>query len=217
MRTGVSIYRKQYIVKARVAFLVWMMTVMVGVHVFAQSNNKVNNTKSNFKTLVIASHPTPEKSVINKALQKAVQNVEGVTYRNLEAIYGNDFDSIDIEAERKAYEGIDRVVFMYPIQWFNLTPMLKTYFNKVWFQWDPQNLKGKEMLVVVTAGANEKAYSHEGKIGLAIGEILSPMRACANYVGMDYVEPLAFLGVTGSTEDMILSYQKQLVERLKQK
>lgn len=214
MKTGINVFRERNIVKAGVAFLIWMMTMMCGVNAFSQSNNAIDNTKSGFKTLVIASHPYPEKSVINKALQKAVQNIEGVTYRNLETLYGNDIDSIDIIAERKAYEGVDRVVFMYPIHWFNLTPMLKTYFNKVWFQWAPKNLKGKEMLVVVTAGADDKAYSHEGKIGLTIGEILSPMRACANYVGMDYIEPLAFLGVK---EDRILGYQKQLVERLKSK
>ena len=92
--------------------------------------------------------------------------------------------------------------------------MFKAYFNEVWFQWAPQALKGKKMLVVVTAGASEKAYSHNGNIGLTIAEILAPMKACANYVGMTYLEPLTFLGVTGANESKIQSYQNQLTERL---
>ena len=95
--------------------------------------------------------------------------------------------------------------------------LLKAYFNEVWFQWAPQALKGKEMLIVVTAGAKEDAYSHGGKIGLTIGEVLAPMKACANYVGMTYLEPLTFLGVSGANEDRIRTYQSQLAERLRKK
>lgn len=166
------------------------------------------------KVLVIASHPFPEKSVINKALQESVKNMDNVIYRNLETLYGNDITAIDIEAERRAYEGVDTVVYMFPIHWFNLTPMLKAYQNAVWFQWGPQHLKDKKMLVVVTAGATEKDYSRDGKIGLTIEEILAPMHASANYLGMTYLKPLTFLGVTGADENQIKSYQKQLSERL---
>ena len=193
-------------IKAGIAACILLASLLFGTGVYAQS-----------KTLVIASHPYPEKSVINKALQQTVQDMDGVIYRNLETLYGNDITKIDVEAERKAYEGVDRVVYMYPIHWFNLTPMLKAYFNAVWFQWAPQSLKGKKMLVVVTAGAGESNYSHEGNIGLTIGEVLAPMKACANYVGMTYLEPLAFLGVTGADKAKISSYQNQLIERLKKK
>ena len=208
---------RRSLIKTGIAACIWASTLVWGTGVYGQSKTDEDNGNRKATTLVIASHPYPDRSVINKALQQTVQNMEGVVYRNLETLYGNDISGIDVEAERKAYEGIDRVVYMYPIHWFNLTPMLKAYFNEVWFQWAPQALKGKEMLIVVTAGAKEDAYSHEGKIGLTIGEVLAPMKASANYVGMTYLEPLTFLGVSGANEDRIRTYQSQLAERLRKK
>jgi glutathione-regulated potassium-efflux system ancillary protein KefF len=179
---------------------------------FVQAAETGSNAKTG-KTLVIASHPFPERSAINKALWEQVERMDGVIYRNLESLYGDDTSAIDIEAERKAHEGVDRVVYIYPIHWFNLTPMLKAYFNSVWFQWAPTALRGKEMLVVVTAGADEKDYSADGKIGLSMEEILAPMHASANYVGMSYLPPLIFLDVDKSR---VTTYQKQLADRLNQ-
>lgn len=216
MRNTVLNKRKQHsLTKSGMEIIILIFALFIGSGVFAQSKSDGDNRKP--KTLVIASHPYPERSVINKALQQSVQKMDGVVYRNLETLYGNDITAIDVEAERKAYEGVDTVIYMYPIHWFNLTPMLKAYFNEVWFQWAPQALKGKKMLVVVTAGAGEKNYSHEANIGLTIEEILAPMKACANYVGMTYLKPLAFLGVTGADENKIRTYQKQFAERLKRK
>lgn len=171
------------------------------------------------KTLVIASHPYPEKSVANKALQQAIQTLDGVIYRNLETLYGNDISAIDVPAERKAYDQVDRVVFIYPIHWFNLTPMLKAYLNEVWFEWGPTALEGKEMLVVVTAGAGKESYSRQGKYGLTIEDILAPMKASAIHVGMSYSEPIAFLGTMteGIDENKIRLYQQQLLKRLSKK
>ena len=203
------------LVKVKITFCIWFSTLIAGSGMYAQSKTKNNDVGTrNATTLVIASHPYPERSVVNKALQQTVANMEGIIYRNLETLYGNDISAINVEAERKAYEGVDRVVYMYPIHWFNLTPMLKAYFNEVWFQWAPNALKGKKMLVVVTAGAGDSAYSHKGKIGLTIGEVLAPMKACANYVGMTFLEHLTFLGVTGADESIIRSYQNQLTQRL---
>jgi glutathione-regulated potassium-efflux system ancillary protein KefF len=158
--------------------------------------------------------PYPERSIVNKALQNTAAKIPGVLFKNLEAIYGDNLRGINVEAERRAYEGIRRVVFMFPTHWFNLTPMLKAYLNEVWTVWAPGALNGKEMLVVTTTGADAAAYTHEGKIGLTIEEVLAPMRASANYTGMTYLKPLAFLGVTNASPEMIRSYQQALFERL---
>lgn len=171
----------------------------------------------NTKTLVIASHPYPDQSVVNRALQQTAQAIEGVQYRNLETLYGNDITTIDVVAERKAYDDMDRVVFMFPLHRFNLTPMLKAYLNEVWLHWGHYELRGKKMLVVITTGLEARQYSHEGHIGLTINEILAPMRACANYMNMIYLEPLAFLGVTGADFYTIRSYQLQFKQRLSNK
>ncbi|AUH01920.1 flavodoxin family protein [Prodigiosinella confusarubida] len=171
------------------------------------------------KTLVIVSHPYPEQSIATKALQQIAEKTVDATVRNLEALYGSDINGFDVAAEQKAAEAADRIVFLFPVHWFNLTPMLKAYLNRVWtYGWafGPNGiaLKDKEMQIVVTAGANEFTYSEEGIIRSTMAEVLSPMKASALYIGMKYNQPLAFYEAMGATGETISFLQKTFAERL---
>jgi glutathione-regulated potassium-efflux system ancillary protein KefF len=154
------------------------------------------------KTLVIASHPYPEQSSAIKALQQAAARLPGVEVRNLEALYGDDLNAFDAAAEQRACEAADRIVFLFPIHWFNLTPMLKAYMNQVWaYGWafgpGGTALKGKELLAAVTAGASELTYSAQGLVQSTIEEVLTPLKASALYVGLRYAKPIAFYEAIG--------------------
>lgn len=81
--------------------------------------------KTDIKTLVIVSHPYPERSILTKGLQEAAESLEGVTVRNLETLYGYDTRQINGDAERKMMREHSRVVFIFPTYWFNITPMMK--------------------------------------------------------------------------------------------
>lgn len=171
------------------------------------------------KTLLIVSHPYPEQSQTIKALQETAESLPGVTVRNLEALYGSDTEAFDIAAEQLAHEGADRVVYLFPIHWFNLTPMLKAYLNQVWtYGWafGPEGtaLKGKEMLVVASAGATPHTYSEAGLVRSSIEEVLTPMKASAYYVGMNYSSPLAFFGARGADHKRLAEFQSAFKERL---
>ena len=171
------------------------------------------------KTLVIVSHPYPDQSKVVMALQKIAESTPDVSVRNLEALYGNDTEAFDLAAEQKAHEGVDRVIYLFPIHWFNLTPMLKAYLNKVWsYGWafgpDGTALKGKEMQVVVTAGASEHTYSAEGMVQSSIGEVLTPMKASALYVGMTYAQPLAFYSAMGISQEVLGNFEASFAARL---
>lgn len=171
------------------------------------------------KTLVIVSHPYPQQSHIIKALAQTAEAAEGVTVRNLESLYGNDVTGFDVAAEQAACEGMDRIVFLYPTHWFNLTPMLKAYLNEVWtYGWafgpGGEALKGKQLLVVTSAGAGHHTYSHEGLVQSTMEEVLTPMKASALYVGMDYLPPLALLGVPQLDEQQLAAFQQRLAETL---
>lgn len=171
------------------------------------------------KTLVIVSHPYPEQSHVVKALQLTIEQLPNVVVRNLESLYGNDLKGFDIAAEQAASDAADRIVFLFPIHWFNLTPMLKAYLNEVWtYGWafGPEGtaLQGKEMLVVATAGAAEHTYSQSGLIRSTMDDVLTPLKASALYVGMEYSRPLAFFSAMGASEQAVASFQQALVERL---
>ncbi len=171
------------------------------------------------KTLVIVSHPYFARSTATRALQAAAEGLDDVEVRNLDVLYGTEVGAFDIAAEQKAADAADRIVFVFPIHWFNLPPMLKAYLNEVWtYGWafGPRGtaLKGKEMQVVVTAGATEHTYSDTGIIRSTIDEVLTPMKASALYVGMTWLKPLAFFGAMGVGEEALADYRARFTETL---
>lgn len=171
------------------------------------------------KTLVVVSHPYPDQSNVIKSLQQTAEKMPGITVRNLETLYGHDLGGFDLAAEQQAHAEADRIVYMFPIHWFNLTPMLKAYLNHVWsYGWafgpGGTALKDKEMLAVVSAGATEHTYSAEGLIQSSMDEVLTPMKASALYVGMQYLPPLAFYGAMGVGEGTLDAFGSSFVERL---
>lgn len=171
------------------------------------------------KTLVIVSHPYPQQSRVIKALQETAETIPGVTVRNLESLYGRDATQFDVAAEQAACEDKDRIVFLYPTHWFNLTPALKAWLNEVWtYGWafgpGANALAKKELLVVTSAGASEFTYSHDGLIRSSMDDVLTPIKASALYVGMAYLPPLAFYEVAGKNRDDVPDFQRQLAARL---
>lgn len=171
------------------------------------------------KTLVIVSHPYPERSKATKALEEIAAIIPNVTVRHLDKLYGHNINGFDITAEQKAQEEADRIVYLFPIHWFNLTPMLKAYLNEVWaYGWafgpEGSALKGKEMQIVTTTGASEFTYSADGLIESSMQEVLTPMKASAYYVGMKYNQHLAFHNALGASDEVIAEFQKAFVALL---
>ncbi|MBH5329504.1 NAD(P)H-dependent oxidoreductase [Eikenella sp. S3360] len=178
----------------------------------ASSSNTVKTGGwARVKTLLIVSHPYPDQSVMIKGLQQAAETVDNVTVRNLESIYGFDSRAIDGEAERRITREHDRIVFMFPTHWFNITPMMKAYLNDTWGSVGPGLWQGKEMLIITTAAGGGSTYGKNGRIGVPLADVFLPMKASALHAGMIYLPPLAFEGVTPSR---LGEYQRQVVEQL---
>ncbi len=176
--------------------------------------SNAHGQSGNAKTLIIASHPYPDRSIVNKALWEVAQKTEGGLFRNLEAIYGDNLRGFDRVAERRLYERMERLVLIFPTHWLNLTPMLKAYMNEIWGAGPPPELRAKELLVVTTTGGDASAYTREGRLGFTIQEVLTPLRASAKYAGMIFSEPLVFFGASGTAE-ALRGYQGALAARLR--
>ena len=172
-------------------------------------------------TLVIVSHPYPSQSTVIRTLAREAESIPDVTVRHLETLYGNDVTGFDIPTEQKAHEGTERIVYLFPLHWFNLTPMMKAYFNEVWsYGWcygpNGTALKGKEMLVVTSAGAAAEAYSHQSPLDCTMEDVLTPFKACAGYVGMTYLNPLVFYKAEEADEKTLGQFRKVFSERLQE-
>ncbi|KAA5927801.1 NAD(P)H-dependent oxidoreductase [Pantoea sp. Bo_2] len=188
------------------AFFLFIFNFLMPVS-YAQSREMTD-----IKTLVIVSHPYPERSVLTKGLQKAAESLDGVTVRNLETLYGYDTRRIDGDTERKMMREHTRVVFIFPTHWFNITPMIKAWLNETWGSVGPGLWQGKEMLLVSTAAGGSSTYGTDGRIGVALEDVFLPMKASALHAGMTWLPPLVF---ESARNDQLLLYQHQLIERLK--
>lgn len=171
----------------------------------------ISKDKSHIRTLVIVSHPYPERSVMINGLQQAAESVDGVTVRNLETLYGFDTRKINGDEERRITRQNDRIVFIFPTHWFNITPMMKAYMNDTWGSVGPDLWKGKEMLIVTTAAGDDSTYGKNGRTGTELADVFTPMKASALHAGMTWLPPLVFQGVRTS---QLPEYQRQLIERL---
>lgn len=172
------------------------------------------------KTLVITSHTYLHQSRIIKHIENAIKHLENVEVRNLEKIYGHNSAAFDIAKEKEVYKGVDRVVFLFPIHWFNITPMIKSYLNEVWtYGWafgpDGHALKNKEMLIISSAGASQYTYSKQGIIESNIEEIFTPMKASALYVGMKYTSSIVLYDAMNKTDDELSLFTDQVIQILK--
>lgn len=193
--------------------LVFLISQCLGLFL---TNNALAADKphqTDIKTLVIVSHPYPERSVMTKGLQQAAESVDGVTVRNLETIYGFDTQAIDGQREREITREYERIVFMFPTHWFNITPMMKAYMNDVWGSVGPGLWQGKEMLLVTTAAGGSSTYGESGRIGVSLEDVFLPMKASALHAGMIYLTPLAFQSVSSSR---LSEYQQRLIVRLQE-
>lgn len=171
------------------------------------------------KTLVIVSHPFYQQSRVTKALVQAASEVDNVEIRNIDELYGTDFSKIDIIAEQKAHEAADRIVYLFPIHWFNLTPMLKAYMNAVWaYDWSfgPEGyaLANKELQVIAPAGATEKTYTLDGLVQHTPEDVFSPLGASAYYCSMSYNHPIMFNGSNAVDDADLAHWQNVVRERL---
>ena len=164
------------------------------------------------KTLIIVSHPYPERSVLTKGLQQAAESISNVTVRNLESIYGFDTRAINGDAERRLTQEHERIVFIFPTHWFNITPMMKAWLNDTWGSVGPDLWRGKEMLVVSTAAGGSSTYGKNGRIGIELADVFWPMKATALHCGMTYLPPLVFENASSSR---LADYQQQLLARLR--
>ena len=190
-------------------------SAQAATHIKAAQNSVQNSAKTptaKVKTLLIASHPYFERSTFIKGLQQAAQSVKGVQVRNLESIYGHEPRAIDGARERELCAAHERIVFLFPTHWFNITPMMKAWLNEAWGSVGPGLWRGKQMLVVSTAaGARGSTYGAGGRVGVELADVFLPMKATAAHCEMTYLPPLCFDGVSVSELE---NYKKALIKRL---
>ena len=165
------------------------------------------------KILIHFAHPAITHSKINKALRKAVEDLEGVTINDLYATYP-DF-LIDVKREQHLCEEHDVIIFQHPFYWYSAPAILKEWQDLVleygWaFGPEARGLKGKLFLQAISAGGDEKAYNKEGVNHYSIAELTSPYQAMANLCKMHWLPPFTIFGIhRGISEEKVNAYAEE--------
>lgn len=149
------------------------------------------------KTLVIVTHPTLEKSLINKRwVQELKKYPEKYIVHDLHEAYPDE--AIDVEKEQQLLESVDKVVFQFPFYWFNCPPLLKKWIDKVlthgWAYGSESGykLEGKKIALAVSAGIKEEDYQTTGRYKYTLEQLTSPFEITFLYVKADYQPFYAF-------------------------
>ena len=156
------------------------------------------------KVLILFAHPAFQKSRANRRLVDAVQNLDGVTFRDLYELYP-DFN-IQVAKEQQLLLDHDVIVFQHPFYWYSSPALLKEWQDLVLehgfaYGKDGTALKDKWLLTMITTGGGEEAYRHEGYNHFTIPELLQPFEQTAWLCKMLYLPPFVVHGVNNLSDD----------------
>ncbi|MDD4514644.1 NAD(P)H-dependent oxidoreductase [Massilibacteroides sp.] len=153
------------------------------------------------KTIIILAHPNIESSVVNKKwIDALAKSNPEVTVHNLYQTYPDW--KINVDAEQQLLAQHDRIIFEYPVYWFNMPPLLKKWFDEVltygWAYGPKYSLEGKEFGVAISTGGVEDAYKAGGADSYPITTFISQIEASAKYLHANYHSYHVFHGALSS-------------------
>ncbi|MBL8341708.1 MAG: NAD(P)H-dependent oxidoreductase [Rubrivivax sp.] len=173
--------------------------------------------------LVIAAHPTLEHSRVCRALLAALQPSAPSTadprteVRDLYALYPDYF--IDIAAEQRALAAARLVVWLHPVHWYSMPPLLKLWLDEVLaFGWaygpGGTALRGKDLWLVASTGGDEASYHPGGHNRHSFSAFLPPYEQTARLTGMRWLPPLVLHGAHRVSEAALDVHAQTFRQRL---
>lgn len=143
--------------------------------------------------LIVSGHTDLNNSVANKKILEELNNrLPNAEIDYLSELYP-DY-KIDVEKEQKKLLSADIIVLQYPVFWYSMPSLLERWMEEV-FQHGfshgstGDKLKNKKIIVSLTTGAPEEAYSN-------IDDFLNPIKASCKLCQMEYVGSIVTYGVS---------------------
>ncbi len=156
--------------------------------------------------LVLYAHPDPHASRINRAMNAAINGIEGVIFHDLYAAYPDFF--VDVAREQALLVDADVVVLQHPLYWYSAPALLKEWIDRVlergWaYGKGGTALRGKHMLSAISTGGPPEAYLPEGYNRYSVAEFLRPFERTAQLCGINWLPPFIFQDAFGTKGEAI--------------
>jgi glutathione-regulated potassium-efflux system ancillary protein KefF len=168
------------------------------------------------RTLVIAAHPDLHQSHATRALMAAAAGVPGTEVRDLYALYP---DFLDVAAEQAALEAAALVVWLHPIHWYHMPPLMALWRDEVLsFGWaygpGGTALQGKDLWLAASTGGSSEAYTTRGHNRYYFDAFLPAYEQTAALCGMRFLPPLVLHGAHRASAAEVAAHAGVFGERL---
>jgi glutathione-regulated potassium-efflux system ancillary protein KefF len=171
------------------------------------------------RVLVIAAHPQLEHSRATRALMRAAARLpaQQVEVRDLYALYPDYLIDVDAEQQRLAEAGL--LVWLHPVHWYSMPPLLKLWLDEVFaFGWaygpGGRALQGKALWLAASTGGPAESYRPEGYNRHAFDDFLRPCEQTAALTHMRWLPPLVLHGAHRAGDAEIAAHAALFAERL---
>ena len=144
------------------------------------------------KTLVLIFHPNLEQSKVSKLMANKISKQSNIIVRDMYSIYPDG--NIDVATEQSLLQQADRIVFQFPMYWYNAPALLRQWEDDVFthgFAYGSQGgaLTGKELVVAISTGAELEEYVRDAHVNYTVTDLLRPFQATSDFTGMTYKKP----------------------------
>ena len=162
-------------------------------------------------TVVIAAHPQMAQSrVTARLMRRAARAGAHVDVRDLYALYPDYW--IDRAAEQAALAAAELIVWLHPVQWYGMPPLLKLWLDEVFaYGWaygpGGEVLRGKALWLVVSTGGTADNYAATGIHGRPFADFLPPYERTAALTGLRWCEPLVLHGAHRVDEAALQAFE----------
>jgi len=167
--------------------------------------------------LVLVAHPDLARSRVNRALLDAARGA-GAAVVDLYA-QAPDY-LIDIAAERERLRDVRLLVWVHPIHWYGMPPLMKLWVDEVFaFGWaygpGGDALRGRDLWLVTSTGGPEASYRHDGWNRYPFDAFLPPYEQTAALVGLRFLPPLVLHGAHRAADAEIAAHAAVFAARLR--
>jgi glutathione-regulated potassium-efflux system ancillary protein KefF len=170
------------------------------------------------RILILLAHPQRAQSRVNHALADAARALDGVAVRDLYALYPDYL--IDVRAEQAALAGVQLLVWLHPIHWYGMPPLMKLWLDEVYaYGWaygpGGDALRGMDLWLATSTGGPEASYRGDGSNRHFFDAFLPPYEQTAALVGQRFLPPLVLHGAHSAGKTAIDEHAKLFAERLR--
>ncbi|MEM9107517.1 MAG: NAD(P)H-dependent oxidoreductase, partial [Pseudomonadota bacterium] len=136
-------------------------------------------------------------------MAEAARGLDGITFLDLYAEYPRH--DIDVDKEQARLLAHNVIVFQFPLYWYSTPSLLKEWQDLVLqhgfaYGHDGDKLAGKSLLVAITAGGSDDAYTPKGYQHYPLRAFLTPLEQTARLCKMEFLTPFVLYSALKADE-----------------